>query len=163
MQYDLKYFKINKHLLNFDKRQIKEHHDIWSLHSQKHHGLTERRPIIDQPKVNNQSLGPSTAPFWCHSTHFESKEDFSAGYSNISYCQNYTHPDNHIPPYSSLLFSDLLCISPLIGNKTYFLTVEKLKWAPTAAAAALIFEVLKPGLPTGLSVPATKQHGDTKY
>lgn len=58
-----------------------------------------------------------------------------------------------------------MCISLLIGNKTYFLTVEKLKWAPTAAAAAaaLIFEVLKPGLPTGLSVPATKQHGDTKY
>ena len=59
------------------KDRSKRTNDIWSLHSQKHNGLTDRRLIIDEPKVNNQSLGPSTAPDWSYAPHFDYKEDYS--------------------------------------------------------------------------------------
>ena len=39
----------NRRLFNCDKRRIEKHQLlITSLHSQQHHGLTDRRPIISQ-------------------------------------------------------------------------------------------------------------------
>ena len=64
---------------------------ITSLHSQLHHGLTDRWPttchdVIDQSGQYNQSTVYNTIN-WCDTTHFDSGDDYHTGCRNISHCQ----------------------------------------------------------------------------
>ena len=75
---------------------------ITSLHSQKHHGLTDRRPITSRRNWPIRSVTINC----CDTTHFDSEDDYRTGCRNVSYCQQQQS-------YSGLS-------SPVRSNSTYF-------------------------------------------
>ena len=87
----------------------KRTNDIKSLHSQWHHGLTDRRPITSRlywpiRLTDNQRLIPSTDEI--DTTLFDYEDDYRTGCRNVSHCQqrnnspfpDCVHPDNDTQP-----------------------------------------------------------------
>ena len=89
--------------------QLHYNNYITSLHSQLHHGLTDRWPttchdVIDQSDRYNQSTVYNTIN-WCDTTHFDSEDDYRTGCQNVSHCQlnnspiqDYIHSDIQTQP-----------------------------------------------------------------
>ena len=89
---------------------LQQFYYITSLHSQLHHGLTDRWPttchdVIDQSDRYNQSTVYNTIN-WCDTTHFDSGDDYHTGCRNISHCQQQqSYSGLHSPRRSNSTYS----------------------------------------------------------
>ena len=100
------YGKCGSGVLTINDRMTPAHaNDIWRLHSQKQHGLTDRRPVTSRLNWPFRSIIrvkiPSTD---VPSTHFDAVDGYRTGCQNVSHCQQYwsliqdTQTNITIPP-----------------------------------------------------------------